>query len=139
LSRCTAEHGVGTLKRQSLGKTRSAEEIRLMRVLKGALDPAGILNGHARRAATKDRISGCFQTIEPRPQATPVLASRRNPVYHGRGAVWSDFGSSPAGLRAMLSFPSFSRRDDRSGRMRPWRNTDDRLQDVPVITPVRRP
>lgn len=40
----TAEHGVGTLKRPWLGHTRSAAEIALMRRLKAALDPHGILN-----------------------------------------------------------------------------------------------
>jgi FAD/FMN-containing dehydrogenase len=40
----TAEHGVGTLKRAWLGHSRTAEEIGLMRRLKAALDPRGILN-----------------------------------------------------------------------------------------------
>jgi FAD/FMN-containing dehydrogenase len=39
-----AEHGVGTLRKQYLHYSRSAEEIALMRRLKGALDPLGILN-----------------------------------------------------------------------------------------------
>ncbi len=40
----SAEHGIGLLKRDYLGYSRSAEEIRLMTTLKRALDPAGLLN-----------------------------------------------------------------------------------------------
>jgi FAD/FMN-containing dehydrogenase len=40
----SAEHGVGRLKKEYLLVTRSAEEIALMRRLKQALDPAGMLN-----------------------------------------------------------------------------------------------
>lgn len=40
----SAEHGVGTEKKHHLGICRSAEEIHLMRTLKKALDPNGILN-----------------------------------------------------------------------------------------------
>ncbi len=40
----SAEHGVGLLKRDFLEYTRSAEELRLMRGLKGVFDPDGIMN-----------------------------------------------------------------------------------------------
>ena len=40
----SAEHGVGTLRREYLHHSRNAEEIELMRRLKTALDPRGILN-----------------------------------------------------------------------------------------------
>lgn len=40
----SAEHGIGLLKRAWLGHTRSASEINLMRSIKRALDPKGILN-----------------------------------------------------------------------------------------------
>ena len=40
----SAEHGIGLLKKDWLGYTRSALEIELMRSLKRALDPLGILN-----------------------------------------------------------------------------------------------
>ena len=40
----SAEHGIGVEKRDHLGVSRSAGEIALMRSLKQALDPAGILN-----------------------------------------------------------------------------------------------
>ena len=40
----SAEHGVGTLKRAWLGHSRGAAELALMRQLKQALDPKGILN-----------------------------------------------------------------------------------------------
>ncbi len=40
----SAEHGIGTLKKPWLGHARSAEEIALMRTLKAALDPRGVLN-----------------------------------------------------------------------------------------------
>ena len=40
----SAEHGIGTLKRDYLGHSRSAAEIALMRQMKNALDPTGILN-----------------------------------------------------------------------------------------------
>jgi FAD/FMN-containing dehydrogenase len=40
----SAEHGIGLLKRDFLGVTRSEDEIRLMRALKAALDPKGLLN-----------------------------------------------------------------------------------------------
>jgi FAD/FMN-containing dehydrogenase len=40
----SAEHGIGLLKREWLGFSRSAEEIRLMQQLKQALDPHGTLN-----------------------------------------------------------------------------------------------
>lgn len=41
----SAEHGVGTLKRQYLCHSRGEEEIRLMRSIKDLLDPKKILNG----------------------------------------------------------------------------------------------
>lgn len=40
----SAEHGIGTVKKQWLGHARSEPEIALMRVLKAALDPARLLN-----------------------------------------------------------------------------------------------
>ena len=40
----SAEHGIGTLKRRWLGHARSPEQIALMRTLKAAMDPKGILN-----------------------------------------------------------------------------------------------
>ena len=40
----SAEHGIGLLKKAYLGHTRSPDEIALMKRLKAALDPAGILN-----------------------------------------------------------------------------------------------
>jgi FAD/FMN-containing dehydrogenase len=40
----SAEHGIGTLKRDYLPYSRSAEELELMRRIKTALDPNGILN-----------------------------------------------------------------------------------------------
>jgi FAD/FMN-containing dehydrogenase len=40
----SAEHGVGRSKRDFLPLTRSAPELKLMRTIKAALDPTGILN-----------------------------------------------------------------------------------------------
>jgi FAD/FMN-containing dehydrogenase len=40
----SAEHGVGLLKRDQLGFSRSKEEILMMRAIKLAFDPAGIMN-----------------------------------------------------------------------------------------------
>ncbi|MGD9941854.1 MAG: FAD-binding oxidoreductase [Burkholderiaceae bacterium] len=40
----SAEHGIGAVKRRHLGASRSEAEIALMRTLKQALDPRGILN-----------------------------------------------------------------------------------------------
>lgn len=40
----SAEHGIGTIKRRWLGHARSPEQIGLMRTLKNAMDPKGILN-----------------------------------------------------------------------------------------------
>jgi FAD/FMN-containing dehydrogenase len=40
----SAEHGVGLLKRDFLGYSRSAAEIDIMRAVKGALDPNGVMN-----------------------------------------------------------------------------------------------
>jgi FAD/FMN-containing dehydrogenase len=40
----SAEHGIGQLKRAELVRVKSAVEIDLMRRIKAALDPKGILN-----------------------------------------------------------------------------------------------
>jgi len=40
----SAEHGIGTLKRDFLDYSRSEEEIAVMKCIKAALDPVGILN-----------------------------------------------------------------------------------------------
>jgi FAD/FMN-containing dehydrogenase len=40
----SAEHGIGQLKRQELLRFKSSLEIALMRKIKSALDPKGILN-----------------------------------------------------------------------------------------------
>ena len=40
----SAEHGIGVLKRDWLAYSRTPAEIALMRTLKTALDPRGILN-----------------------------------------------------------------------------------------------
>ena len=40
----SAEHGVGTLKAEYLGFSRSPEQIAMMRGLKAVFDPAGIMN-----------------------------------------------------------------------------------------------
>ena len=40
----SAEHGIGILKRAFLDKSRTAQELAAMRLIKQALDPAGILN-----------------------------------------------------------------------------------------------
>ncbi len=40
----SAEHGIGTLKRDYLGHSRSPQELAVMRRIKAALDPNGILN-----------------------------------------------------------------------------------------------
>ncbi|NQV87382.1 MAG: FAD-binding oxidoreductase, partial [Woeseiaceae bacterium] len=40
----SAEHGVGSVKRQYLSKYRGDGEIKLMRILKKALDPGNVLN-----------------------------------------------------------------------------------------------
>ena len=40
----SAEHGIGTLKQRWLAHARSPEEIALMRTLKAAMDPKGLLN-----------------------------------------------------------------------------------------------
>ena len=40
----SAEHGIGSLKREFLHYSRSPEELALMRAIKQAMDPNGILN-----------------------------------------------------------------------------------------------
>lgn len=40
----SAEHGIGSLKRDYLGHSRSPEELAVMRAIKGALDRHGIMN-----------------------------------------------------------------------------------------------
>ena len=40
----SAEHGIGTLKRDALVQHKSPVAIALMRSIKAALDPAGIMN-----------------------------------------------------------------------------------------------
>jgi FAD/FMN-containing dehydrogenase len=40
----SAEHGIGSAKREFLHLSRSSEEVALMRAIKKAMDPHGILN-----------------------------------------------------------------------------------------------
>ena len=40
----SAEHGIGALKRDELVHHKSAVELNMMRAIKGALDPLGIMN-----------------------------------------------------------------------------------------------
>jgi FAD/FMN-containing dehydrogenase len=40
----SAEHGIGLVKKPYLGYTRSSEELALMKVIKSAIDPRGVLN-----------------------------------------------------------------------------------------------
>ena len=40
----SAEHGIGTLKREWLGHARSPEEVALMRLIKNAIDPKTLRN-----------------------------------------------------------------------------------------------
>jgi FAD/FMN-containing dehydrogenase len=40
----SAEHGIGRLKREALGRYKGAVDLEVMRALKFALDPKGILN-----------------------------------------------------------------------------------------------
>jgi FAD/FMN-containing dehydrogenase len=40
----SAEHGIGQLKRDELGRLGDPVQLRLMRAVKQALDPAGLLN-----------------------------------------------------------------------------------------------
>jgi FAD/FMN-containing dehydrogenase len=50
----SAEHGIGTAKRQWLSLTRSATEIDAFRAIKRALDPTGVLNPHVLLPAVED-------------------------------------------------------------------------------------
>ena len=40
----TGEHGIGSARREWLEEQRGAEAVRVMRAIKGALDPQGLLN-----------------------------------------------------------------------------------------------
>ena len=40
----SAEHGIGALKRDELVRYKSAIELNMMRAIKSALDPLGIMN-----------------------------------------------------------------------------------------------
>ncbi|MGH8326688.1 MAG: FAD-linked oxidase C-terminal domain-containing protein, partial [Steroidobacteraceae bacterium] len=40
----SAEHGIGSLKREFLHYSRSPQELELMRAIKRAMDPNGIMN-----------------------------------------------------------------------------------------------
>jgi FAD/FMN-containing dehydrogenase len=40
----SAEHGIGALKRDELARTKSPVELGMMRAIKTALDPLGIMN-----------------------------------------------------------------------------------------------
>jgi FAD/FMN-containing dehydrogenase len=40
----SAEHGIGALKRDELARTKSQVELGMMRAIKTALDPLGIMN-----------------------------------------------------------------------------------------------
>jgi FAD/FMN-containing dehydrogenase len=44
LGTVSAEHGIGLTKKPYLSLTRSAEELALMRLIKHAIDPSGVLN-----------------------------------------------------------------------------------------------
>lgn len=53
----SAEHGIGLLKRQYLGHTRSAREIATMRAIKQVFDPQGILNPGKLLPDSGDRLT----------------------------------------------------------------------------------
>jgi FAD/FMN-containing dehydrogenase len=40
----SAEHGIGVMKREALARVKSPVELELMRAIKTAFDPKGILN-----------------------------------------------------------------------------------------------
>jgi FAD/FMN-containing dehydrogenase len=40
----SAEHGIGALKREDLQRYKDPVELNMMRAIKGALDPLGIMN-----------------------------------------------------------------------------------------------
>ncbi len=67
----SAEHGIGFEKRPYLGYSRSPEEIALMRTLKAALDPRGILNPG--RVFTLDASAPATDVPYPRESGAEVL------------------------------------------------------------------
>jgi FAD/FMN-containing dehydrogenase len=54
----TAEHGIGRYRRDELLQQRSAVEMALMRAVKGAIDPAGIMNPGAVLKAEPSKLEG---------------------------------------------------------------------------------
>jgi FAD/FMN-containing dehydrogenase len=69
----SAEHGIGLIKKPYLSYSRTPEELALMRVVKAALDPHGILNP-ARSSRGGDRRQG-FLRARAMAQLTRPLAS----------------------------------------------------------------
>ena len=68
----SAEHGVGQLKRDELPRYKSAIELGLMRRIKRALDPQGLMNP-ARSCRTR---AGRSEKYKPRPDVPAQLTRR---------------------------------------------------------------
>ena len=77
----SSEHGIGTAKRAWLHLNRSEAELHAFRRLKGALDPAGIMNPHALLATA---VNDCARVRNAEPVSAVPGAPRAR-----RGAGWT--------------------------------------------------
>ena len=126
----SAEHGVGQLKRGEIARYKSAVELQLMRALKQALDPLGIMNPGKMLCPRSRRLESQLRgrSIHPffgRPRlarTSTIRANRLAPAkrHHGRTSWQERLSSFCTVVLAVLAVQSaIAQERDRDRRLRP--------------------